>query len=61
MRVAVVELLKHEVPAKAVVNEAIEVGREFGGEDSPRFINGVLDVIMKSLEREKRDSADGAV
>jgi N utilization substance protein B len=61
MRVAVVELLSDEVPAKAAVNEAIEIGREYGGEDSPRFINGVLDVIMKRLDREKRDSADGAV
>jgi N utilization substance protein B len=48
MRVAVVELTEEEVPPKVAINEAIEIGREFGGEDSPRFINGVLDKIMKS-------------
>ena len=48
MRVAVVELLTEKVPPKAVINEAIEIGREFGGENSPRFINGVLDAILKN-------------
>jgi N utilization substance protein B len=48
MRVAVVEFLTEKVPPKAVINEAIEIGREFGGENSPRFINGVLDAILKN-------------
>lgn len=49
MRVAVVELLSGLVPPKVVLDEAIEIGREFGGADSPRFINGVLDEILKGL------------
>jgi len=47
MRVAVIELSGGEVPPKVALNEAIEIGREYGGQDSPRFINGVLDEILK--------------
>ena len=49
MRVAVVELVAGRIPPKVVLDEAIEIGREFGGADSPRFINGVLDEILKRL------------
>ena len=54
MRVAVVELSAGRVPPKVVLDEAIEIGREFGGADSPRFINGVLDEILKRLADQKR-------
>ena len=50
MRVAIVELLGGEVPAKVVLDEAIEVGREYGGEESPRFINGVLDAVFQGIQ-----------
>ena len=53
MRVAVVELLEDEAPHKVVLNEAIDIGREYGGQDSPRFINGVLDMVLKRLQRRK--------
>lgn len=49
IRVAVVEFLADEVPTKVVINEAIEIARAFGGEDSPRFVNGVLDEIHRGL------------
>ncbi len=49
MRVAIVELLERKVPPKVAVNEAVEIGREYGGEDSPRFINGVLDKVLKTM------------
>lgn len=52
MRVAVVELAHGETPSKVAINEAIEIGREFGGEDSPRFINGVLDRIVKDMSKD---------
>ena len=51
MRVAVVELLKGEVPPNVALDEAIDIGREYGGEDAPRFINGILDVVLKRLQR----------
>ena len=52
MRVAIVELLGDEVPAKVVLDEAIEIGREYGGEESPRFINGVLDAVFQGIRAE---------
>jgi N utilization substance protein B len=50
MRVAVVELLNDEAPQKVILNEAIDIGRQYGGQDSSRFINGVLDVVLKRLQ-----------
>lgn len=50
IRVAMVELPGGEVPPKVVINEAVEIGREFGGADSPKFINGILDALWKHGE-----------
>ena len=50
MRVAIVELLCNKVPAAVAMDEAIEIGREYGGAESPRFINGVLDAIFKNIQ-----------
>ena len=49
MRVAVVEVMAGAVPPRVALNEAIEIGKEFGGADSPRFINGVLDAVWKKF------------
>jgi N utilization substance protein B len=48
LRLAVYEL-KHQpdAPPPVVINEALELARTFSGEDSVRFINGVLDGLMK--------------
>ncbi len=53
MRVAVVELIGDDVPPRSALNEAIEIGRAYGGKDTPRFINGVLDVIAKNIKMAK--------
>ena len=43
LRLAIYELLiDNKVPMRAAINEAVELAKEFGGENSPRFINGVL-------------------
>lgn len=43
LRVAIFEiLLDNKVPIKVAINEAIELAKAFGGENSPKFINGVL-------------------
>ncbi|NJM39946.1 MAG: transcription antitermination factor NusB [Anaerolineae bacterium] len=42
LRIALLELERGDVPMKAVVNEAVELAKEFGGDASSRFINGVL-------------------
>ena len=47
IRVALVELETAEVPPKVVINEAVEIARKFGGADSPRFVNGILDALWK--------------
>jgi len=47
MRVALAEWLNGITPPKVAMDEAIEVGREYGGADSPRFINGILDEIYR--------------
>ncbi len=49
MRAAVVELLLGEVPPAVVLDEAIEIVREYGGQDSPRFVNGVLNRVLVNL------------
>ncbi len=51
MRVAVVELVRGDVPPRVVLDEAIEIAQEFGGKDSSRFVNGVLDRILETLPR----------
>lgn len=53
LRLAVYELLKEpDVPPKVVINEGVELAKRFGGENSGKFINGVLRTI---LERHPRD------
>jgi N utilization substance protein B len=49
LRLATFELLGGEVPANIVINEAIEIARRFGTEDSTAFVNGVLDQIAELL------------
>ena len=40
-----------DIPCKVVINEAIEIAKKFSTEQSPRFVNGVLDAVLKTLER----------
>jgi N utilization substance protein B len=37
-------------PKTVVINEAIEIARRFSSQESPQFINGILDSIKKELE-----------
>jgi N utilization substance protein B len=54
MRIAVYELLYcHDIPSKVSINEAIDVGKKFGTEESGAFINGILDSIRLALEKKK--------
>ena len=47
LRLAVYELLiEKKEPPKVVIDEAIELGKEYGGETSPSFINGALGKIL---------------
>lgn len=42
LRIGVSELLNGKVPVPVVINESVELGKEFGSENSTRFINGIL-------------------
>ena len=46
-----VEKENGEIPAAVIINEAIEIARRFSAEESPQFINGILDSIRKEVER----------
>jgi N utilization substance protein B len=53
LRIGLYELLygkKEEVPPKVAINEAIELAKTFGGENSGRFVNGVLGTVYKEIE-----------
>ncbi len=54
LRLAVFELMHPDGPPPAVViDEAIELGKQFGALDSPQFVNGVLDAVRKRLGEPK--------
>ncbi|HET7839278.1 MAG TPA: transcription antitermination factor NusB [Rectinemataceae bacterium] len=42
-------LFQADIPAQITIDEAIEIVKEYGSEDSYRFVNGVLDGIWKSI------------
>ena len=46
LRLAVFELLLNSAPTKVVIDEAIELAKEYGSETSPNFINGVLGKVV---------------
>ena len=53
LRIGIYELLyedKEAVPPKVAINEAIELAKSFGGENSGKFINGVLGTVYKEIE-----------
>jgi N utilization substance protein B len=53
LRVAIRELSgERKIPHKAVINEAVELAKLFGGENSSRFVNGVLGTIATRKGRE---------
>lgn len=46
LRISIYELaISKDVPAKVSINEAVELGKQFGGENSSKFINGVLGTV----------------
>ena len=52
LRVAIFEVLfDNKTPVRAAVNEAVELAKTFGGESSPRFVNGVLGAVAAMATR----------
>jgi N utilization substance protein B len=51
LRIAVYELLRiHDIPARVTIDEAIELAKTYGDQNSGRFVNGVLDQVAERLE-----------
>jgi transcription antitermination protein NusB len=52
LRMAIFELIYlHDVPKSVVINEAIEIAKKYGSEESSSFINGILDSIKNDLTK----------
>lgn len=57
LRIGLFELLHHaeSVPPKVVINEAVELAKAFGSDNSSKFINGVLGTAYRTLVEENSD------
>lgn len=59
LRIAAFEILKcDDIPVNVSINEAIEVAKRFSAEDSPNFVNGLLDKLASSFKASKAAAAD---
>ncbi|MBE1286729.1 MAG: transcription antitermination factor NusB [Alteromonadaceae bacterium] len=55
LRIATYELTQRiDVPYKVVINEAIELAKVFGAEESHKFVNGVLDKAVRTLRKHEQ-------
>ena len=53
MRIAVYEMLYcDDIPPKVSINEAVDIGKKFGTQESGAFINGIMDSIREALVKE---------
>ena len=53
LRLGIVELRwMEDVPPKVAIHEAVKLAMKYGGKESPRFVNGVLDAIFKRAGEE---------
>ncbi len=50
LRLAIYELKQNAVPAPVVIDEAIELARQFSNDESVSFINGVLDAVHRQVQ-----------
>lgn len=54
LKIAIFELMySKDVPPKVVINEAVELAKQFGSENSSKFVNGVMGTIFDKLEGSK--------
>ena len=52
MRLATYEILfRPDIPGRVSLNEAIELAKRFGGEESAKFVNGILDRVVDSVSK----------
>lgn len=61
LRVGVYEVLySREIPPKVAINEAVELAKTYGGENSGSFVNGVLGTIYRGSDRYVEETREGA-
>lgn len=61
LRIGVYELMiKRDVPPKVAINEAVELAKAFGGENSSKFVNGVLGTIYRKSDFYEPEEANPA-
>lgn len=59
LRLAVYELIYElDTPAKVTINEAVELAKTFGGDNTSRFVNGVLGTVYRESDRYKTDTKE---
>lgn len=57
LRIAAYEMMfLKDIPPRVSMDEAVEIGKKYGGEDSSRYINGVLDKIFRTLTTQVNDN-----
>lgn len=49
-------LYEHDTPEKVVINEAVELAKAFGGDNSSKFVNGVLGSLLRQRDEQKAES-----
>jgi N utilization substance protein B len=54
LRLAAYELRQAKTPPKVVLNEGIELAKKFSSEEAARFVNGVLDGLLRSLRKTEK-------
>jgi len=52
LRLALYELLHTDTPPEVVIDEAVELAKEYGTENAPKFINGILDRVWKESRKD---------
>lgn len=57
LRLAAFELCHSDCPPKVAINEAIEISKRFSAADSPAYVNGVLDKILRQLQSPAPDES----
>lgn len=56
LRIGAYELINNNnVPTKVVINEAVELAKGFGGDNSSKFVNGVLGTLLRQLYPDQND------
>ena len=62
LRIGVYELtIAEDVPPKVAINEAVELAKAFGGDNSSKFINGVLGTVLRNKEKATKPKAKKVV